>query len=137
MSYRVGVDVDGTFTDLVAFQNRSGAFRIAKVPPFPVIPPVPSHTPFSSASPTLSRVIHNSTVATNAVIERKGTRCGLITNLGFRDVIEMGRRDRPSAYGFASAFVPLVLRRDRYEVGGRVSAHLSSADTRVSSAAAL
>ncbi|MDP6271954.1 MAG: hydantoinase/oxoprolinase family protein, partial [Alphaproteobacteria bacterium] len=62
------------------------------------------------------------TVATNAVIQRRGARCGLITTAGFRDVLELRRRDRPLTYGLDADFQPLIERSYRREVNERVSA---------------
>jgi len=67
----------------------------------------------------LSMLIHGTTVATNAVIERRGARCGLITTRGFRDVIELRRRNRPHTYGLIGAFTPLIPRELRFEVDER------------------
>jgi N-methylhydantoinase A len=65
-------------------------------------------------------ILHGTTIATNAVIERRGARCALITTRGFRDVLELGRRDRPRMYGLTGVHVPLVPRDRRYEVTERL-----------------
>ena len=70
----------------------------------------------------LDLIIHGTTVATNAVIQRRGARCGLITTAGFRDVLELRRRDRPLTYGLDADFQPLIERSYRREVNERVSA---------------
>ena len=65
-------------------------------------------------------VVHGTTVDTNAVLERKGVRCGLITTRGFRDTLELGRRTRPSAWGMVGHFEPIVPRERRFEVTERI-----------------
>ncbi len=67
----------------------------------------------------LAMLVHGTTVATNAVIERRGARCGLITTHGFRDVIELRRRNRPHTYGLIGEFDPLIPRELRFEVDER------------------
>jgi N-methylhydantoinase A len=119
----LGVDIGGTHTDVVYAAD--GALRIAKVP---TRAGDLATALFDGAAivdapiETLDLVIHGTTVATNAVIERKGARCGLITTLGFRDVLELRRRDRPHTYGLEADFRPLIERRDRREVPERVGA---------------
>ena len=119
----LGVDIGGTHTDLVYAAD--GAVRIAKVPTR--VGDLASalfegagwlDTPIDA----LDLVIHGTTVATNTVIERKGAHCGLITTAGFRDVLELRRRDRPHTYGLEANFRPLIERRDRREVSERVGA---------------
>jgi N-methylhydantoinase A len=121
----VGVDVGGTFTDLVLVDEATGAVRIAKVP----------STPGNQAEGVLAAlgragvagrqikvIVHGTTTATNAVLERKGARTGLITTRGFRDVLELGRRTRPQPYGLKGSFEPLIPRELRLEVPERVDA---------------
>jgi N-methylhydantoinase A len=121
----VGVDVGGTFTDLVLVDEATGAVRIAKVP----------STPGNQAEGVLAAlgqagvwggeikvIVHGTTTATNAVLERKGARTGLITTRGFRDVLELGRRTRPQPYGLKGSFEPLIPRELRFEVDERVDA---------------
>ncbi|MCY4499279.1 MAG: hydantoinase/oxoprolinase family protein [Rhodospirillaceae bacterium] len=125
MAHLIGVDVGGTNTDLVFVDTEAGELRVAKVP----------STPSNQADGLMHGIdildvplkeidllIHGTTVATNAVIERKGARCGLITTKGFRDVLELGRRDRRQVYGLFGDFQPLIDRQDRREVDERVSA---------------
>ena len=66
--------------------------------------------------------MHGTTTATNALLERKIARCGLITTRGFRDVLELGRRTRPHAYGMIGSFEPLISREHRLEVTERIDA---------------
>ncbi|MGD2103211.1 MAG: hydantoinase/oxoprolinase family protein, partial [Acidimicrobiia bacterium] len=119
---RVGVDVGGTFTDLVALVD--GRLVTAKVP----------STPSDQSDGTMnalgeSRVLdlgvevfaHGMTVATNALLERAGARTALITTEGFRDVIEIGRQDRPSLYDLTQNHPPpLVSRGFRFPIRERV-----------------
>ena len=67
----------------------------------------------------LDALLHGTTIATNAVIERKGARCALVTTRGFRDVLELGRRDRPLMYGLTGVQQPLIPRDRRWEVTER------------------
>ena len=71
---------------------------------------------------SLGAIVHGTTVGTNALLERKGARVGLITTAGFRDVLEMRRRDRPHTWGLWGDFVPVVDRDLRVEVDERVLA---------------
>lgn len=97
MAHLIGVDVGGTNTDLVYVDTETGELRVAKVPSTPANQADGLMHGIDNLGVPLKDVdllIHGTTVATNAVIERKGARCGLITTKGFRDVLEMGRRDR-------------------------------------------
>ena len=66
--------------------------------------------------------MHGTTTTTNAVLERRLAKTGMITTRGFRDVIELGRRTRPQAYGMTGSFVPVIPRDLRLEVSERVEA---------------
>ncbi|MCR9151305.1 MAG: hydantoinase/oxoprolinase family protein [Rhodobacteraceae bacterium] len=120
-----GVDVGGTFTDLVVFDPAVGRVDLAKVPTT-----LPNQAPgvlaaFETAGTDLSTVdliVHGTTTTTNAVLERRLARTGLITTEGFRDVLELGRRTRPQAYGMHGAFVPVIPRDLRLEVPERMDA---------------
>jgi N-methylhydantoinase A len=70
----------------------------------------------------LAAIIHGTTTTTNAMLERKIAKVGLITTRGFRDVLELGRRTRPSPYGLTGSFVPLIPRELRMEVAERMDA---------------
>jgi N-methylhydantoinase A len=125
MAHLIGVDVGGTNTDLVFVDTEAGELRVAKVPSTPSNQADGLMHGIDILGTSLEGVellIHGTTVATNAVIERKGARCGLITTKGFRDVLEMGRRDRRQVYGLHGDFEPLIDRVDRREVEERVSA---------------
>jgi len=119
----VGVDVGGTFTDLIQLDLSSGRVKIAKVPStlenqaFGVL----SALDETGAKLTeIDLIVHGTTTTTNAVLERKLSRTGLITTRGFRDVLELGRRTRPQAYGMTGSFEPIISRDLRCEVGQRM-----------------
>jgi N-methylhydantoinase A len=122
---QIGVDVGGTFTDLLSLDPASNSFRVAKVPSTPdnqargVLDGVRA---LGAQLGTLDAVVHGTTVGTNAILERKGARCGLVTTKGFRDVLELGRRTRPFGYGMIGSFEALVPRDLRFEVSERVDA---------------
>src|SRR5262245_47207181 len=121
----VGVDVGGTFTDLVLMDEASGAVRIAKVPTTPANQAEGVLQALGQAGATggeLTAMVHGTTTATNALLERKGARTGLITTRGFRDVLGLGRRTRPQPYGLKGTFEPLISRELRLEVAERVDA---------------
>ncbi|TIT47154.1 MAG: hydantoinase/oxoprolinase family protein, partial [Mesorhizobium sp.] len=67
-------------------------------------------------------IVHGTTTTTNAVLERRLAKTGMITTRGFRDVIELGRRTRPQPYGMTGTFVPVIPRNLRLEVSERVEA---------------
>ena len=98
----VGVDVGGTFTDLILMEPETGAVRLAKVPSTPANQAAGVLAALDGAAASfedVAAIIHGTTVTTNALLERKLSRCGLITTRGFRDILELGRRTRPNAYG--------------------------------------
>jgi N-methylhydantoinase A len=118
----VGIDVGGTFTDLY-YADHDGSHRILKVPSTPHDPSIGLLAALQEAgtpSSGLEAILHGTTIATNAVIERRGARCALVTTRGFRDILELGRRDRPNMYGLTGIHVPLVPRDRRYEVTERL-----------------
>lgn len=125
MSTIVGVDVGGTFTDLVSLDTETGATRVHKLPSTPHDQSEALLAGVLALGRPLSEIetlVHGTTVATNAVLERKGARCGLITTPGFRDLIEIRRRDRPTLYGLKGSFEPLIPRERRLEVSERTGA---------------
>ena len=123
MTQIVGVDVGGTFTDLVLFDTVTESVKISKVPSTPENQSFGVMKALDSISVTLESLdalIHGTTVTTNALLERKVSRVGLITTRGFRDVLELGRRTRPKPYGMTGSFECIIPRELRLEVGERV-----------------
>jgi N-methylhydantoinase A len=120
----VGVDVGGTFTDLFFYDEAAGRFQTAKVPSNRGDEAVGFLSGLKTFGPVaqLSSIVHGTTVGTNALLERKGARIGLITTRGFRDVLEMRRRDRRQTWGLWGDFVPVVERDLRLEVDERTLA---------------
>ena len=120
----VGVDVGGTFTDLFFYDEPAKQFRTAKVPSNRGDEAVGflEGLKVFGAIADLSSVVHGTTVGTNALLERKGARAGLITTRGFRDVLEMRRRDRRHTWGLWGDFVPVIDRDLRLEVDERTLA---------------
>jgi N-methylhydantoinase A/oxoprolinase/acetone carboxylase beta subunit len=116
---RVGADTGGTFTDLVAPDG-----RVAKVLSTPADPGEGVRAGLEALGGGLpSLLAHGTTVATNALLERRGARVALVATEGFGDVIEIARQDRPSLYdGSVDRPAPLVTRAWRYEVAGRLAA---------------
>ena len=121
----IGVDVGGTFTDLVLMEPATGVVRVAKVPTTADNQAAGVLDACDEVGARLDRVghiSHGTTTTTNALLERKISRCGLITTKGFRDVLELGRRTRPRSYGLIGAFTPLIPRDLRLEVAERMDA---------------
>ncbi len=129
----VGVDVGGTFTDLILADLASGAVNIHKVsstnadPAEAVITGIREICERANVSPSdIGSVFHGTTVATNAMLENKGARTGLITNSGFRDVLHIGRHQRVHHYSIMQDLPwqqrPMIRRRHRMTVDGRMDA---------------
>ena len=124
--YRVGVDIGGTFTDFVLFDKTAGSLKLEKTytTPQDLRQGVESGlrgvgVPFSD----IADLAHGTTVALNTLMERKGTKTGLITTSGFRDAYEIGRGARAQPYNlFFRKPVPLVPREHRLEVKERIGA---------------
>jgi N-methylhydantoinase A len=133
-SYRLGVDIGGTFTDAILFDERSGDIMIAKVPS---VPSDPSLGFLAVTDRILTRkgvdpsevryTVHGTTVATNAIIEGKTARTALVTTEGFSDVLEIGRQTRPVLYDLRFTKPRPLVPRDlcfgvpeRMDAGGRV-----------------
>ncbi|QND57803.1 hydantoinase/oxoprolinase family protein [Mesorhizobium huakuii] len=121
-----GIDVGGTFTDLLLIDGKDGGkVHIAKTPTtvdnqaFGVVSALGA-TGF--AIDGIDLIVHGTTTTTNAVLERRLAKTGMITTRGFRDVIELGRRTRPQPYGMTGSFVPIIPRNLRLEVSERVEA---------------
>ena len=120
----VGIDIGGTFTDLVVLEP-SGGLRLAKVPTTPENQATGVLAALETGEVKLgdaAAICHGTTATTNAIIERKIARIGLITTRGFRDVLELGRRTRPKPYGLIGSFEPLITRELRFEVPERIAA---------------
>ncbi len=121
----IGVDVGGTFTDIFVLDEATGIAEVAKVP---TTRPDQSQGFLSGIGSrvddlsTVSVVVHGTTAGTNALLERKGARIGVITTMGLRDVLEMRRRDRPRTWGLRGDFTPVVDRALRLEVPERTLA---------------
>ncbi|TPM35683.1 hydantoinase/oxoprolinase family protein [Mesorhizobium sp. B2-3-4] len=121
-----GIDVGGTFTDLLLIDGKDGGkVYLAKTPTtvdnqaFGVVSALGA-TGFPVDG--IDLIVHGTTTTTNAVLERRLARTGMITTRGFRDVIELGRRTRPQPYGMTGTFVPVIPRNLRLEVSERVEA---------------
>jgi N-methylhydantoinase A len=123
---RIGVDVGGTFTDVI-LQAPDGAVRIRKVlstPPDYDRAVVAAVAGLTDGSDGVDGVVHGTTVATNAVLERRGALTALVTTAGFRDVLELRRLRIPHMYDpFWRKPEPLVPRRLRFELDERITAH--------------
>ncbi len=122
----IGVDIGGTFTDLV--MSLEGGLRIHKLLSTPNDPATAMLDGLGLLSPVgleaVSRVSHGSTVATNAILERKGARTALITTAGFRDLLLIGRQERPSLYALQPNLPPpLIPRQLCFEAVERLDHH--------------
>jgi N-methylhydantoinase A len=140
--FRVGVDIGGTFTDLILIDDISGEITVGKVlttpdDPSAAVADVLQDALVRAKTPAdqVRHVIHGTTLVTNAIIERKGARTALLTTTGFRDAYEIAREHRYDLYDlFLEMPAPLVPRHLRLEVDERVYADGSiarSPDARV------
>src|ERR1043166_2777628 len=129
--YRVGLDIGGTFTDFVLYDAANRRISLYKCLTTP-------HDPSAAALEGLSElaaqaaikiadigeIVHGTTLVTNAIIERRGARLGLLTTRGFRDSLEMGTEQRYDIYDLFLQFPePLVPRRHRLEIAERIDRH--------------
>ena len=124
-TYVIGVDVGGTFTDVFFLDEANGQCGVAKVPSTKLDQSEGFLAGIRSGVTDLTKVatvVHGTTVGTNALLERKGAKTGIITNSGFRDTLEMRRRDRPRTWGLWGQFDPVVPRDRRLEVQERTLA---------------
>ncbi|MDZ4278829.1 MAG: hydantoinase/oxoprolinase N-terminal domain-containing protein, partial [Dehalococcoidia bacterium] len=118
----LGVDVGGTFTDFLLWDR--GRLAVYKRPSTPDDPARGVLEGLAEAGWAPDEAVHGSTVATNAVLERKGARTALITTRGFRDVLAIGRQTRPKLYDLEPARrPPLVPDALRLEVDERLNHH--------------
>jgi len=137
---RVAVDIGGTFTDLVFLDERTGKMEFEKTQTTPEDPARGVMVSVEKAQVQLDQVglfIHGTTLGLNALLENKGARTALITTKGFRDVLEIGRLDRPQMYDILYRkplpLVPRYLRREvreRINYRGEVLVPLDEAETR-------
>jgi len=123
----VGIDVGGTFTDLLLYETGAGRehVRLAKIPTTAAnqAAGVLEAIAATGVAPAdLDLIIHGTTATTNAVLERKVAKVGLITTQGFRDSLELGRRTRPKPYGMTGTFEPIIPRQLRLEIAERMNA---------------
>jgi N-methylhydantoinase A len=127
-AYRIGVDVGGTFTDLVLLDENTGEVHETKVlttspnPAEGVLQAINLALKETNADGQAVRAIfHGTTIATNSLIERKGAKTALITSKGCRDILEIGRQIRPSLFDWnAEKPLTLVPRKWRFEVNERI-----------------
>src|SRR5437763_4960442 len=127
---RIGIDVGGTFTDLVAVDDGSGEARHFKLPSTPSDPAAAIADGVaallqqcSASGDAIAFLGHGTTVVTNLIIERRGAKTALLTTAGFRDVLEIGRQTRPDLYDYTvERAPPLVPRHLRLEIPERLDA---------------
>ncbi len=130
---RIGVDIGGTFTDLVLWDETTGQVAVHKLPSTPADPSeagiegIKRLCAKAGANPAdVDMLFHGTTVATNIILERTGARVGLLTTAGFRDILHIGRKKRPLNFSHhqdvARQTHPLVPRRWRKPVTERISA---------------
>ena len=132
MAYMIGVDVGGTFTDFSVFNQETGELYNYKDSTTPA-----DVLALKQAGPEqVSYLAHGTTVGTNALIEKKGCRLGLITTKGFKDLMEIGTQRRPSLYNLQAQkpypLVPSGLNRtvtERVRYDGTVETPLDEEET--------
>src|SRR5262245_14838199 len=128
---RLGVDVGGTFTDLIYVDDEAGRILVHKVPTTPADPSqgtvqgVREVTDEAGTSPSeLDQVFHGTTIATNIVIEHNGARVGMLTTEGYRDILHIARHKKPLNFSNYQDLpwqrYPIVRRRDRLTVPERI-----------------
>jgi N-methylhydantoinase A len=130
MSWMIGVDVGGTFTDFFAFDDRSDRIVLHKVPSTPANPAQAVIAGLRELCARhsidlneITRLSHGTTVATNALIQRRGGKVALVVTDGFRDLIEIGRQIRPHVFSLQEDHpAPLVPRELRFEAPERITA---------------
>ena len=128
-TFALGIDIGGTFTDVVLLERTTGALSIVKLlttypdPSDAVLVGTLRVLEDTGCDPaSVDRVLHGTTLVTNTLIERKGAFTGLITTDGFRDALEIGREGRYDIYDlWLELPVPLVQRRHRVEVIERIN----------------
>lgn len=127
-SPRVAVDIGGTFVDAIAFDPATGEVRLHKASTTPADPPQGVLAAVGGLGLPMSVVgtfVHGTTLGLNAILQRRGARVGLITNEGFRDILEVARANVPDASMYDFGYLgppPIARRRHRVGVGGRLDA---------------
>lgn len=121
---RIGIDIGGTFTDFVIYQPLTqtiSSFKLTSTPQDPALAVLEGlKRILAECQNADSTIIHGSTVATNALLERKGAKTALITTEGFRDLVFIGRQNRPNLYElFVSRAKPLISRDASFEIAER------------------
>lgn len=122
---RIGIDIGGTFTDFVIYDPETqqiNTFKLLSTPANPALAVLEGlNQIFSDRSDKYATIVHGSTVATNALLEYKGARTALVSTTGFKDVLQIGRQNRPSLYALTVSLPdPLVSADLRFEVDERV-----------------
>ena len=118
----IGIDTGGTFTDFVLMTE--GRVRVHKEPSTPDNPAAAIFTGLHKMGVEGVEIVHGSTVATNALLERRGARAALVTTAGFEDVLEIGRQTRPAIYELGvTKPAPLVDTDDRLGISERIDPH--------------
>ena len=130
MAWMIGVDVGGTFTDFFAFDDTDDRIVLHKVASTPVNPAQAVISGLRELGArhgidlgAITRLSHGTTVATNALIQRRGGKVALVVTEGFRDLIEIGRQIRPHVFCLQQDYpAPLVPRELRFEAAERITA---------------
>src|ERR1041385_8020513 len=130
MTWRIGVDIGGTFTDVALVEEASGRIGVAKVPTTPADPAdgvlralETAMRRYAVSAAGVGLLSHATTIVTNAILEEKGARAALVTTRGFRDVLELRRSARANLYDLVQdPPATLVPRRRRFEITERIGA---------------
>jgi N-methylhydantoinase A len=130
MTWRIGIDIGGTFTDVALVEEASGRIGVAKVPTTPADPAEGVLRALETAmqryavpAAEVGLLSHATTIVTNAILEEKGARAALVTTRGFRDVLELRRSARANLYDlFQDPPATLIPRRRRFEITERIGA---------------
>ena len=122
---RIGIDIGGTFTDFVVYNpstQQTNTFKLLSTPANPALAVLEGlNQILSDRSDKQATIVHGSTVATNALLEYKGARTALVSTAGFKDILQIGRQNRPSLYDLTVSLPePLVPADMRFEVDERV-----------------
>jgi len=123
--YHIGIDVGGTFTDIVVCDQADGSLTLHKAPttPHDIASGIQAALGKSGApADQIAEIAHGTTVATNALLERTGARTGLLTTAGFRDLLELRDGGRRTLRGWQPAFEPVIPRQWRWEATERLDA---------------